>query len=111
MFRHGARTPLHLVESPATVGPSCWQPSETADVPDTVVPLVHLGERSRQVVDEDSYDLIYRPVKLPGGESIGMLTSQGQRDMKIKGEQLRKDYAASGMLQGVSNPLRLSEMR
>ncbi|BHF57322.1 Lysophosphatidic acid phosphatase type 6 [Sparganum proliferum] len=80
-FRHGARTPLHYVKS------------SVCD----------------QVVDEDTVDLIYKPFHLPGGESIGMLTSIGQADVYNIGARLRKDYAQSGLL--LSDPPKLSEFQ
>ncbi|KAL7063172.1 hypothetical protein AAHC03_01989 [Spirometra sp. Aus1] len=106
-FRHGARTPLHYVKS--SVCDAEWPKSTTTDVPKTMIPFVHLDLDTQQVVDEDTVDLIYKPFHLPGGESIGMLTSIGQTDIYNIGARLRKDYAQSGLL--ISDPPKLSEFQ
>ncbi|VDO14815.1 unnamed protein product, partial [Rodentolepis nana] len=105
-FRHGARTPLHLVRS--SLAHAEWTPDTTKDIPEVSIAMQHVDIYNRTPVDEASYDLIYRPIKLPGGESIGMLTSIGQKDLFYLGVELRKRYSGEGGI--LSDPPKLNEI-
>lgn len=105
-FRHGARTPLHLVKS--SLAHAEWTPDTTKDIPEVAIPMQHVDIYNRTPVDEASVDLIYKPIKLPGGESIGMLTSVGQKDLFSLGVELRKRYSGEGGI--VSDPPKLNEI-
>nr|CDS25530.1 lysophosphatidic acid phosphatase type 6 [Hymenolepis microstoma] len=105
-FRHGARTPLHLVKS--SLAHAEWTPDTTKDIPEVSIAMQHVDIHNRTPVDEASVDLIYKPIKLPGGESIGMLTSVGQKDLFNLGVELRKRYSGEGGI--VSDPPKLNEI-
>uniref|UniRef100_A0A5K3F5J6 2-phosphoxylose phosphatase 1 n=1 Tax=Mesocestoides corti TaxID=53468 RepID=A0A5K3F5J6_MESCO len=106
-FRHGARTPLHYIKS--SLADCVWTPDSTKDAPETVIPIEHVDIFDQTPVDEDTVDLTYKPYKLPGGESIGMLTTVGQKELYQLGIRLRKEYAGADNL--ISDPVNLAEIQ
>ncbi|VUZ42392.1 unnamed protein product, partial [Hymenolepis diminuta] len=104
-FRHGARTPIHHVKSPLTEAQ--WTPETTKDLPETLIPVKHIDIIDGSPV-EKTFDQFYRNKILPGGETVGVLTTQGQKDLYDLGVRMRKVYAGpDGIL---SDPPKITEI-
>ncbi|KAF8560568.1 hypothetical protein P879_05978 [Paragonimus westermani] len=90
-FRHGARTPLHHVRSPA-VQDAFWTPALTEDLEHTVYPFRLVEECSRNIIDFSTISSLPVPLKLPGGLYTGELIKHGQQEAFDLGKRLKCVY-------------------
>lgn len=89
LFRHGARTPLHLM-------PGIEQATYPANfllkpVPHTIFDIQFVNADGRPL-GSSRYDAHYEKTQLKGGCTGGLLTNYGQDQMYILGKRLRRDY-------------------
>ncbi|XP_076081900.1 lysophosphatidic acid phosphatase type 6-like isoform X1 [Mytilus galloprovincialis] len=92
LFRHGARTPLHLT-------PGIEQATYPANMlirpaPHTMVNMEFFNKEGIELLPSlpSRYDLHYQKTKLKGGSTSGLLTTYGQDQMYLLGKRLRKEY-------------------
>ncbi|KAA3671944.1 lysophosphatidic acid phosphatase type 6, partial [Paragonimus westermani] len=105
-FRHGARTPLHHVRSPAVhdvgrirliiifrdVSQAFWTPALTEDLEHTVYPFKLVEECSKSIIDFSTISSLPIPLKLPGGLYTGELIKHGQQEAFDLGRRLKCVY-------------------
>ncbi|CAC5403070.1 ACP6 [Mytilus coruscus] len=89
LFRHGARTPLHMT-------PGIEQATYPVNMlirlaPHTMVDMEFLSADGKELLPS-RFDAHYQKTKLKGGSTSGLLTTFGQDQMYLLGKRLRKEY-------------------
>lgn len=89
LFRHGARTPLHMT-------PGIEQATYPVNMlirlaPHTMVDMEFLSVDGKELLPS-RFDAHYQKTKLKGGSTSGLLTTFGQDQMYLLGKRLRKEY-------------------
>lgn len=89
-FRHGARTPLHHIRTPA-VAEAFWNPKLCADLPYTIYPHEVVDMCSQKQLNF-THDHSVTSFNLPGGARTGQLTTRGQQEAFDLGKRLKWHY-------------------
>lgn len=102
LFRHGARTPLHVIKNVDQV--SYDKDLFTTDLPHTIFKF-RKADLNGGDVPPSSYEAQFNDLLLKGGARRGTLTKTGQDQMYMIGRLLRKQYVdEAGFIDAIYNP-------
>nr|CDS25529.1 lysophosphatidic acid phosphatase type 6 [Hymenolepis microstoma] len=97
-----------LMSGPSpNVLPSLQYMETTKDIPEILIAVKYIDIIDGTPIEENSEKFHGNKI-LPGGETVGVLTTQGQKDLYDLGVQMRKAYAGPGGI--LSDPPKITEI-